>query len=113
MAIEFKWVVDSLETVPEVNGQQNVVSRVNWRLLGKEFLEGYTRHHSFFGTTPIPYVDTISFTTYENLTSEQVVDWVKQAVGQARVQAYEAHVAEVLSTMVPAAAVTTPLPWAR
>lgn len=111
MTITYEWKIDSLDTIPDVNGVRDVVSKVGWALVGKDASGEYTKHTSIFGMTELPYDQGLPFIEYQMLTPEQVVTWVKNTVGEARVAAYEAHIADILSAMSSEKANQPALPW--
>jgi hypothetical protein len=55
--------------------------------------------------------DALAFIEFENLTEEQVVEWVKQALGD-RVAVYEERVQTQIDAQKVAQPKAAPLPWA-
>lgn len=86
MAITYTWELTSLkkQTVGELN---NIVVQTYWKKIGtdEDGNEG-----TFSGATPFDpdAVDPENFTTYENLTQEQVLGWIQSVVTGS----YEEHV---------------------
>jgi hypothetical protein len=54
--------------------------------------------------------DAENFTPYANITEEQVLQWIKDALGEDRVSAMEQEVAEYIAT-TPSVPQYAPLPW--
>ena len=75
MTITYKWKINRLITEP-INDQQNVVTTVSYELEGSDDENsGETGGH--FSVKYNPNV----FTPFEQLTEEQVVEWVKNKLG--------------------------------
>lgn len=74
MAINYSCKVTKLEMAPELNGLTNVITRVRFTYTGEDTVSGYSG--SFQGAVPMPAPSSGSFTDLNNLTEEQVVQWV-------------------------------------
>jgi hypothetical protein len=59
----------------------------------------------------VTYEAGSSFTPYADLTEDQVINWVQNAMGAEQVAAYEANVAEQINDQIAPPVVTPPLPW--
>lgn len=108
MTITNKWDIVQLDCYPEVNGTTDVVFTVHWNLTGTEGdLSGYV-----YGSVGVTLDADAPFTPYAQLTKEQVVGWVKDAIGAETVAAHEANVAQQIENQKNPPVVTPPLPWA-
>lgn len=101
------WAVTQMDAYPERDGKTDVVFTVHWTLTGSEA--------GFVGTAygavgVIVDLDT-PFTPYADLTQEQVIGWVKAAMGAEQVAAYETAVANQINEQIAPSVVTPPLPW--
>jgi hypothetical protein len=101
------WSIEQMQCFPSVDGKQNVVYVVNWLLTATE--KGNTVH--IYNTTNLEYTLGSPYTEYASLTSEQVLGWVKDALGNKQVQAYEAEADELLAAKAAPQLVTNGLPW--
>lgn len=94
MAITYTWSLTSLKkrTIGELD---DIIVQTYWQKKGtdEDGNEG-----TFSGATPFDpdQVDPENFTTFEELTEEQVLDWIKGVV----VGGYEQHVNEQISKQI-------------
>lgn len=103
------WSIDKITAAPQVGGFSDVVKEVAWRCTAQS---GDTSQ-STYGTV----IFTISedtfedFTTYEELTEQQVIAWVKTSLGEQGV-AYQENLAQRLANEIANPLLkATPLPW--
>ena len=85
MGANLTWKVEQFECYPEKDGKQDVVFIVHWRCNGVEGKFAATN----YGTQAIAYEADAPFTPYSDLTEEQVMGWVKAALGDERVSQIE------------------------
>jgi hypothetical protein len=108
MTVAFNWNVVQMDCYPEVDNEQDVVFNVHWTLTGTEdLLTG-----SVYGSTGVTIDAEEPFTPYADLTLEQVVGWVQEALGEEQVAAYEANIQQQIDDQINPPVVTPPLPWA-
>lgn len=83
--IIYNWSVLSLEVVPQLNNLSNVVNKINYRVTGLEdsYLGELNSH------VKINLNENNSFIPFDNLTNEQVVNWLHETLGSAGVSAHE------------------------
>jgi hypothetical protein len=97
VAITYTWAVTSLKTKNVSDDKQNAVVQTYWKKIGTDSSnldnEGNPVKGEFSGATPFtvdPTDDSGPFIAFEELTEEDVLDWIKTiVVGQ-----YEVHVNE-------------------
>jgi len=77
-------------------------------------LVAYNKNYSgmVYGSVGFTYAAGDLFIPYESLTENQVIDWVKEALGSEQVTAYEASVAAQIEAQMNPPVVSKPLPWA-
>lgn len=107
MAVEINWVVSQMDCYPEKEGEADVVFNVHWRCNG---VDGNYAGTSY-GTQNVPLSSDSPFTPYEDLTQDQVIGWVKDAMGPERVAEIEANVEQQIENQRNPPVVTPPLPW--
>jgi hypothetical protein len=107
MTVAFNWNVVQMDCYPEVDNEQDVVFTVHWTLTGTED----TLIGSVYGSVGVTLDAESPFTPYSELTKEQVVGWVKDALGEETVAATEANVAQQIQDQIKPKVVTPPLPW--
>lgn len=108
MAVTYEWVIEQMSCYPEYEGEQDVVFTVCWRLNGNEG----DYNGTVYGSVGVTYEAGSPFTPYADLTQDQVVGWVKAALGDEQVAAYEANVAGQIENQKNPPVVNPPLPWA-
>lgn len=106
MAITNTWAITKLYCHPQHEECENVVFAANWTL---EATDG-TYVGRTYGIANVDYVEG-SFTPFEELTEAQALDWVVEALGEARVAELEALVAQQIQDQAQPRTVTPPLPW--
>ena len=107
MAVVNTWNVVQMDAYPEYEGEQDVVFTVHWTLTGVD--GDYTG--SVYGSVGVTLDPESPFTPYNELTLEQVIGWVQDALGAEQVAAYEANVAQQIADQKNPPVVTPPLPW--
>jgi hypothetical protein len=107
MANTYTWEIDSLECVPSLDGQTNVVSIVNWRAKGTNG----THVASIHGQQFLTYTPESSFIAYDDLTLPTVIEWVQTDMGAAGVAAIELALDSQIINLENPPIVTFSLPW--
>jgi hypothetical protein len=107
MAATYTWSVVQMDAYPELDGNTDVVFTVHWTLTGTDGT--YTA--GVYGSVGVTVDPGAPFTPYADLTQEQVIGWVKSALGDAQIAAYEANVAKQIADFANPPVVTPPLPW--
>lgn len=109
MPITNTWGVVQMDAYPELDGKTDVVFTVHWNLTGSDGTHtGYV-----YGSVGVTLDPDAPYTPYDQLTQEQVVGWVQDALGEEQVAAYEANVAKQIEDQINPPVVTPPLPWAE
>jgi len=108
MPTTYNWSVIQMDAYPERDGKTDVVFTVHWTLTGSE--AGFVG--SAYGAQFLERDPDAPFTPYADLTQEQVVGWVKAAMGEERVTAIETGVANQINEQIAPSVVAPPLPWA-
>jgi 3',5'-cyclic AMP phosphodiesterase CpdA len=107
MTITNTWAVVQMDAYPEQDGETDVVFNVHWTLAGTNgTYSGYV-----YGSQSVTVDPEAPFTPYADLTEEQVIGWVKDALGEEQVASLEANVAEQIANQVNPPVVTPALPW--
>lgn len=101
------WSVQQMDCYPILDGNEDVVSTVRWRLIATK--GDYSS--SIDGIINFPVANLSSFVPFAELTEETVIGWVKAAMGDEQVEAYEAAVAAQIEALVNPPVVTPALPW--
>jgi hypothetical protein len=96
-----------MDCYPELDGDTDVVFTVHWTLNGTD--GAYAG--SVYGSVGVTLDEGGTFTPYASLTEAQVIGWVKDALGEEQVAAYEASVAQQIADQANPPVVNPPLPW--
>ena len=107
MAITNTWSVVAMDAYPEYEGKPEVVFTVHWTVNGTDG----TYAGSVYGSVGLTLDADAPYTPYADLTQEQVIGWVQDALGEEQVAAYEANVAQQIENQINPPVVTPPLPW--
>jgi len=107
MATTYTWSISQMDAFPEADGKTNVVFNVHWGLIGEE--AGFTA--STYGIQGVRIDPNAAFTPYADLTEDQVVEWVKSAMGADQVAVYENSMSQKINNQIVPPVVTPPLPW--
>jgi hypothetical protein len=104
MATTYNWVVSQLDTAPSEDGLTDVVKVVHYRYQGQDaeyFAEVY-------GTMGCATPSGTDFTAYDDLTYEQVCEWL---VAGLDVEAMELNLDTQIENLKNPPIVNLPLPW--
>lgn len=107
MPITNTWAINQMDCYPEYDNETDVVFNVHWTLIGSNG----TYQGSVYGTQPLTLSGDTPFTPFADLTEEQVLGWMLQAMGAEKVAEYEANVAAQIEAQINPPVVTPPLPW--
>lgn len=107
MSVTNTWSVSQMDCYPTYEGETDVVFTVHWLLVGYD--GDYTA--SVYGSCGVTLDEGSTFTPYADLTQEQVIGWVRDALGPDQVAALEANVAQQIADQINPPVVTPPLPW--
>lgn len=102
----YTWKIELVEYALLLQGQSNVINNIHWSLLGSND----TYNSKIFGTLVLPYIPNKSFIQYENLTSQDVINWLKDNLGSERI----AELEQTINTQIEAKAnpkMGYGLPW--
>ena len=108
MAVTNVWNVTQLDCYPQVDGETDVVFTVHFNLTGTD--GDYTGY--VYGTVGVTYNPEEPFVPYNELTLDQVIGWVQDALGEEQVASLEANVAQQIENQKNPPVVSPPLPWA-
>lgn len=107
MANTYSWVIQQMNCVPQEDGHTDVVMTVHWR---QNATDG-TYNATVYGTVGLTYTAGSPFTPYADLTQQQVIGWVEEALGPEQCAQITANLTQQLADQVTPPVVTPPLPW--
>jgi len=104
MATQYKWVIAQLDTAPSLDGLTDVVKTIHWRYQATDaeyFVETY-------GAMACATPSDTDFTAYDDLTQDQVIEWLEAGLD---VDALKASVDKQIEDQKNPPIVNLPLPW--
>lgn len=104
------WTVSSMQSYPQSQGLADVVFNVNFVLTGSDVVGDVTYTSAIHNSAAVA-LDVEAYGPYADLTEEQVIGWVKDALGADRVAYFEANVTQQVADQISPPVVTLPLPW--
>jgi hypothetical protein len=106
MALETKWLISQMDTAPSEDGLTDVVKTVHWRYEGKD--AEYTAE--VYGAMACATPSETDFTAYEDLTYEQVCEWLEAGLN---VEAMNENLATQIENLKNPPIVNLPLPFSN
>lgn len=104
----YTWVIEAMDCVPQEDGQTDVVMTVHWR---QNATDG-TYNATVYSTVGLAYTAGSPFTPYADLTQQQVIGWVQDALGAEQCAQITANLDQQIANQINPPVVTPPLPWA-
>jgi hypothetical protein len=101
----YTWTVTAMDCYPEVDGEADVVFTVHWTCAG---VDG-EYSSSVYSTQAVTVDSAEPFTPYDQLTQDQVLNWVWTSGVDKDVT--EAAVNQQIQNLINPPVVTPPLPW--
>jgi hypothetical protein len=99
----YTWQIKSLDCLPE----GKVVSSIHWRLKGDDG----TNIAELYGIQNIENNSKNPFIDYEQLVKDDVIEWLKAAMGEEKVTQLHQSLDKQIETLANPPIVTLPLPW--
>ena len=109
MAIVYNWVISSMDEYPTTpDGLDDVVFTIHWRRNATEVVSENTYSAEVYSTLSVPAPSPEDFTPYEDLTFEQVCEWLEEGMD---VETLDASLAVQIEDQKHPKVVSLPLPW--
>jgi hypothetical protein len=102
----YNWIISQMDTVPEANGLTDIVSVIHWRcnLEEEPSIDAY-------GTVVLHELDSDNFVEFEDLSEEQVINWVKSSLGNERITQITESLNSRLQNKLNPKTVVKHVPW--
>lgn len=110
--MELTWSIYRIQSFPLFDNKQNVVSTVSWNVTGNDG----QNQSAVSGVTTLKIGDLSNFIAYEQLTQEQIVEWVQTSLGTEKINSIQRQIDIDIANkkqnpqVVPIAQ-EKPLPW--
>lgn len=108
MTTEYAWVVSQMDTKPQEGELADVVSVIHWRRQARAVDGENTYFADTYGATSFPAPSETDFTTYADLTFEQVCAWLDTVND---VEAINANLDAQIEKSINPPVVSYALPW--
>ena len=109
MTITTTWSIKQLDCKPQVGNISDYVVTAHWTLIGTDG----TYTGSAYGSISFKEdSDKTDYIPYDQLTSEQVIGWVKSVLGETKVAELEANIDTQIADQISPPIITPKLPWA-
>jgi hypothetical protein len=110
MTTSFNWNITAMSTLPQVDGETDVVVLAQWICVGDQ--DGTTA--SIDGNSQFTIQQGAPFTPYADLTEAQVMQWVFDVLGEDGINNTQACVQGQIDSILnpPVSPSNQPLPWA-
>ncbi len=104
----FTWNIAALDCSTTDAAFPEKVITAHWRLDGSfmDFTAGV------YGTVSFQEPEASSFVPFDQLTKDEVVGWVKEALGEDQVTSYEDNIEKQIADLIAPPVQTPSLPWA-
>jgi hypothetical protein len=110
MAIGYTWDVSTVDTYPILDGNQDVVYNVHWRLTAEDDenqdADGNNWTATSYGTCTLDTSELLNFTDFADLISSDVQTWVEEAFGADDVAEKKASLDTQIASLVTPTSVT-------
>jgi len=106
MAINYKWIISSLETAPSLDSLTDVVRTVHYRYQATDGDYQAETYSSYACSEPSPN----DFTAYPDLTEADVIGWLESGLN---VEAMQESLANQIADLKNPKIVSLPLPWSE
>ena len=107
----YKWSITEIDSYPQAQGKNNVAFNVHWKLTDPTIVSPMPHIYAVHGSQVLTYVAGSPFVEYSDLTEEQVVNWVKSAMGAEQILAMQSKLDVNLGQNPSVAVQQQPLPW--
>jgi len=111
MSNTYTWIIDSLDVTPSINGKNNVVSCIHWRLIADDGITPTSHNAMIYGTQSFTYTLESEFIAYANLTEQTVINWLESAIGQEQITIMKSILDSQIVNIINPPVVNLPLPW--
>lgn len=101
---QFNWIILNLPSYPQQDGQVDVVFQVNWQC--QAISENGAANA--FGSVNVTYESGSSFTPYDQLTQEQIWEWIDPQIDRT---AIETNLQAQIDLQNNPPVINPPLPW--
>lgn len=110
--MSYNWTINSMQCYPKYQEQDNVVFKVYFKVTKLAIVNELPYLGVIQQSVEIPFVESSSYIPFDQLTELQVINWVKNTLGEEIVTAYENNVNAQIEAATKPSTITPPVPWA-
>ena len=107
---QYKWVINQMDCVPKEGTLLDVVNCVHWSRTAEQYVSGEPILVSINGTMHCESPSETDFTSYPDLTYEQVCIWLEAVLNVAEL---DSNLDSQIENIINPPIVNLPLPWVR
>lgn len=109
MAVTYRWAAEQMDAYPKLENHKDVVFSIHWRLYASD----KENEVNVYGSQGLEVNAEGDLTPYDKLTEEQVLGWLKDAIGEEEIAGMEKQLAKQLEELANPPVVNPPLPWSK
>lgn len=102
------WYIGSMQCAPKENEMIDVVKVVNWSRVYQKDINGKTYTQRIIGVQNFPLPEESSFIPYDQLTFDQVCEWLDSTVNVSEI---DAQLDVMMEQAINPPVIELPLPW--
>jgi hypothetical protein len=106
----YTWNIVELFCIPSLDNLSNVVSGIHYTITGEDDSTPPIAS-TIYGLQDILYNPDESFVPYENLTRDQVITWLNEAIGSDGILMIQNNIDSQIYDIKNPPTITPPLPW--
>ena len=110
MAITYELSIQNMDAAPTEGDLQDVVKIIHWMYIGKETVNGEDLYGDVIGAVEMNAPSSDSFTSFADLTEEQVTAWVEPKLDLVSIKA---DIASQIETQKNQSTVVKSNPWSN
>lgn len=108
MAITITWSIKQLDCKPQVGSMTDYVVMAHWLVNGTD---GIYTGTAYGAVNFVEEINKPNYIPFDQLTSAEVINWVKVSLGAEKVSKIEKAVADQITDQANPPIITPPLPW--
>jgi len=109
MTNTYKWSIKNIFCYPNVEGKENVIFNVQYSVSATDGVNSFSAEKS----QELELNSSKNFTPFDQLTEEQVLDWVKAAVGDNNINQIQSSLDEIVTKLSNPPIINPTLPWVK
>lgn len=109
MSNTYIWSIENLDAIPNLNTLVDYVVVAYWRVVGTNNQGNFGQQYSSVKFSIDP--SKPDYVPYDQLTEEQVIQWVQGALGAEKIAEIYAIIDAIIQEQITPAVISPTLPW--